>query len=141
MGVGELLLKPGVNDELAIHPQPDAIVGAGEKSIGAGREAQGVRPAHGKVIIGDRWVGRARAPGKVDRRVGADQNRAAGQILVVKVLTDPALPTGDALPAHVHLSAALILIILDAYRMGTPVDMDVARHPGGLLIVPGVNHQ
>jgi len=50
MGIGQFLVVPGIDQLLAVDPQANAVVGAGEKAIVAGRKIQGLGPAHRKSI-------------------------------------------------------------------------------------------
>ncbi|OQC23116.1 MAG: hypothetical protein BWX68_02930 [Verrucomicrobia bacterium ADurb.Bin063] len=80
------LVHPLINQQLAVNPEPRAVIGLGVKSIGlavAGLHLSG--PAHGVGGVGDRGIGRAGAPIKVNGRIGSRQLRI-GEIQVVKIL-------------------------------------------------------
>ncbi len=54
---GRALHLPLINDEMAVHPYPHAIVYGHAKLVGAGIEVRGTRPAHREVVGGQtrRW--------------------------------------------------------------------------------------
>ena len=138
-GVGQFLFVPGVDDAFAVHVDAHAVVATGVKAVRAGGEAQGARPADGKVVGRDFRGGAAAPPVKVDRRVVAHQDRRAGQVVVVKVFPAPRSAAREPFPGHLDGSRATVLIVLDAHAVGAPGDKKVHGGPGGLAVAPVVD--
>jgi len=64
--------RPVVDQQFPIDPQADAVVGAGIKCVGfAVLRNQCAVPAHREVIGSHHWIGRFRAPFKIDLWVGS----------------------------------------------------------------------
>ena len=74
---GGCLVVPGVDDQSAINPDPDAIVVANKEIIDAIFEIDIPGPAHGEVVGREAgWP--AVAPVELEVRVGAGHSRRAG---------------------------------------------------------------
>ena len=67
---------PLVDHPPAVDVEPDTVVGEGRELVAAGAEPLRLGPADGEAVGGQRRVGRAVAPGEVDRRVLPRQDRA-----------------------------------------------------------------
>jgi len=87
---------PIVDQLNAVHPEPNAIIGCGVKSISLGEERLNLAsPSHGKSVGTDRWIRRTGAPVEIHSRIHTRQNEA-GEIHVVVIITLQAEQIGTA---------------------------------------------
>ncbi len=86
---GGRLHAPAVNQQRAVNKQPHAVVGAGVKTVRAGRKIEIARPAGRKIINRDGRIGRAETPVKVNGHIVAHHGGRAGLIFVGPVFAAP----------------------------------------------------
>src|SRR5262245_46685256 len=80
------LVFPGIDDQSAIEPDPNTIVGRRGKSVSGGIERMAPGPTHREIVVAHTVAGTSRAPVVIDSCLTAGKCGVPAQTNIVKVL-------------------------------------------------------
>jgi hypothetical protein len=83
--LGGRLVLLAVDDQVAVEPNPDAIIRRRDEDVAAGREVEPAGPAHREVVIA---AAGAAGPQALSTSVASREDRAAAQCAVGEVLAE-----------------------------------------------------
>src|SRR5690606_27087654 len=85
------LLAPGINDQMPIYIDTDAIIHRGIEAIGTGLEVTGACPVGAELIVADAIARATARPIKVDAAILTGKGRRTFEIFIVEVGATPAI--------------------------------------------------
>ena len=134
---------PVVNDQVAIHPYPHAVVHCGVEAIGPGMaEMLLTAPPHREVVGWHAGAGRSGAPVEVDIGVVTDQDGVARQVTVAVIMPLPVwVARFGTIPPQANLRRTGAVGIFEAQVMVSAADIMIHGESSGASFVPLVDKQ